>query len=75
MHVSKQCAAEGCIHAKTCDDHLTYKMVDPDVERAYKMLAMHHSETLLHVQELEKQLRRQSIIDILKARLRYWTKE
>lgn len=74
MHVSKKCAAEGCVDAKTCGGTWLVKMIDPDVESAYNMLAMHHSETLLYVQELQKQLRTQSIVAILKARVRYWVR-
>ena len=72
MHVSSKCAAEGCVDSKTCGETWLVKMIDPDVESAYNKLAMHHSETLLYVQELQKQLRTQSVIAILKERVRYW---
>ena len=72
MYVSKKCAAEGCADARTCGGTWLVKMIDPDVESAYNMLAMHHTETLLYVQELRKHLRTQSIVAILKERVRYW---
>jgi hypothetical protein len=50
-------------------------MTKEEMEKAYRLLAMHHSELLLHVQHLERLLRQKSILAILKARWRgLWRK-
>jgi len=45
-------------------------MKQEDIEKAYNLLAMHHSELLLERAELLKRLGNQSIWGILKARWR-----
>ena len=48
------------------------KMTQDEIEKAWAIMSMHNSELLLHVADLEKRLRTQSILAILKARIKYF---
>jgi hypothetical protein len=47
-------------------------MKQDEIEKAWAIMSMHNSELLLHVADLEKRLRTQSILAILKARIKYF---
>jgi hypothetical protein len=47
-------------------------MDEKAIEKAWNLLSMHHSELLLENERLRKELRRQSIWAILKARCLYF---
>ena len=47
-------------------------MDEKAIEKAWSLLSMHHSELLLENERLRKELRRQSIRAILKARFLYF---
>lgn len=47
-------------------------MDDEAIQKAWSLLSMHNSELLLENERLRKELRRQSIWSILKARFLYF---